>query len=120
MEHKRMVMKTLTLDNLTPSELIIYKDGLLLETVNTTSITTLQYDITNGIYLFDNNGKDIYFYLDEETKCRLYDHLCPESNAYYYYTALDLLQSCTDKYEEGVELYNALLKILKNDCDCVR
>ena len=112
-------MKTITLESLTPTELKIYKDGILIETVDTTVITSLDYEVTNGIYLFDNNSKDVYFYLDDETKCKLYDHLCPESNAYYYYTALDLIQACNTKYMEGVELYNALLKILEDDCDCV-
>lgn len=112
-------MKTITLNSLTPTELKIYKNGVLIETIDTTEITTLEYEVTNGIYLFDNNGKDIYFYLDDETKCKLYCHITPTSNTYYYYTALDLIQACNTKYQEGVDLYNALTKILKNDCDCL-
>jgi hypothetical protein len=115
-----MVMKTITIENLIPSTLKVYNNGMLVDTISTTQITTLDYDITNGIYLFDNEGnKDICFYLDDETKCKLYECITPKNDVYYYYTALTLLETCNCKYAEGVELYNELIKLLENDCACL-
>lgn len=110
-------MKTITIENLIPSTLKVYKNGMLVDTISTTQITTLDYDITNGIYLFDNEcNQDVHFYLDSETKCKLYNILTPTNNAYYYYTALELVQHCDNKYNEGVDLYKQLINIIENDC----
>jgi hypothetical protein len=112
-----MVMKTITIENLIPSVLKVYKNGMLIDTISTDQITTLDYDIINGIYLFDNEGnQDVHFYLDNETKCKLYTRITPTNNAYYYYTALELVQYCDNKYKEGVDLYNQLIKIIEDDC----
>lgn len=113
-----MVMKTITIENLVPGGLKIYKDGLLLEEINTDAITEYDYEVTNGIYLFENESIDAFFYIDDETKCKLYSKLCYD-NLYYYYTALDLIQHCPTKYKEGVEIYKEFIKKLEDDCECV-
>lgn len=86
----------------------------------TVVITESQYEITkNGIYLFKNNGLSfVRFYIDEETKCKLYSKLTPKCDLYYYYTALDLIQYCPNKYEEACEIYKELFKFIDNECDC--
>ena len=71
------------------------------------------------MYLFDNeDNKGVCFYLDDETKCRLYENLCHD-NLYYYYTALTLIEHCPNKYKEAVEIYNEFIKKLEDDCDCI-
>ena len=112
-------MKTITIENLIPSELLIYKNSVLVATVDTSAITEYDYTLENGVYLFDNEGnKDACFYLDDETKCKLYSKLCYD-NLYYYYTALTLIEHCSNKYEEAVEIYNHFIKKLEDDCECV-
>ena len=113
-------MKIITIENLIPDQLLIFKTGELVETIDTTGITEYNYELNNGIYLFDNEGnQDVCFYLDEETKCKLYNKLCPDSKTYYYYVALTLVESCSHEYPKAVELYNRLIKLLEDDCDCL-
>lgn len=112
-------MKTIELTGLVPDTLTIYNAGEFVEEVDTTTITTLSYDITNGLWLFDNGTTpQVEFYLDDDTKCTLFDNLCHD-NLYYFYTALDLIQHCPFKYQKGIEIYNELIKKLEDDCECL-
>lgn len=109
------------INNLTPTELVIYKNGLIETTIDTTTITEYTYTYTgNGIYLFENNNtKIVRFYLDDETKCRLYQQInCKE--LLLYYNSLELGQYCPKQYGALVEIYTTFINKLNDNCnDCL-
>jgi hypothetical protein len=115
-----MVMKTFNIENLVPGELKIYKNGLLVETITIEEGTTeYQYEGENGVYLFDNEGaQDAEAYLDSETRCKVYSKRCIPG-LIEYYIFLDLIGDCASKYKEAVEIYDELIKLIEDDCECL-
>jgi hypothetical protein len=104
---KNKIMNTITLENLTPTELVVYKNGLIDTTIDTTTITEYIYTyLENGIYMFENNNNKTV-----QINCK---------KLLLYYNSLELGQYCPEQYGNLVEIYTTFINKLNDECnDCL-